>query len=220
MNQGANTAATSRPAGPPLRVLLAMYACLYALGTAGGIFGPGLVKEHPELLLAMSSVNRHLLLSIGAGISIVPFVAIAFVRLLLADPICYLLGRGWGDKTVSWFEQNAAGGTGGFGWLLKLFQRAAPVAIFLAPNNLICFLAGRANYPIKKMVALDLAGTAGRIGLMWYLGKTFESELKNVVDWIADNQFKMIAALLVLSVLNSLRKSSRQPKTMPPPPTS
>jgi membrane protein DedA with SNARE-associated domain len=197
-----------------------MYACLYALGTAGGIMGPGLVKDNPELLLAMSSVNRHLLLSIGAGISLVPFMAIAFVRLLLADPICYLLGRGWGDKAVGWVEQNAAGGTGGFGWLLKLFQRAAPVAILIAPNNLICFLAGRANYPIKKMIALDLAGTAGRLGLFWYLGKQFESELKTIVNWIADNQFKLIAALVVLSVLNSIRKTSRQPKHTPPPPTS
>jgi membrane protein DedA with SNARE-associated domain len=187
--------------------LLVAYGCLYAIGLTGGILAPRLVKNTPELLLAMNSQNRNLLLAIGADVSVWGFFGIAALRLFAADPVCYLLGRGWGDRAFDWVESN--GGIGSFDWIIRWFSKAPWLAILIAPNNVVLFLAGRTAYPVRRVIALDIIGTFARLGLIWWASKPFRDELNDVVNWVSDNQRWLIIGLLVISVLNTMRKQKR-----------
>ena len=58
----------------------------------GTILSANLVKDHPAALLALSARNRHLLLTVAAGIGVVPYAVISFLRLLTPAIAFYLLG--------------------------------------------------------------------------------------------------------------------------------
>ena len=63
-----------------------------------------------SLLITLDARNRHLLLVVAAGIGAVPFFAIGFFRLLISDPLFFLLGRWYGEPATA-----VARGQGGEG---------------------------------------------------------------------------------------------------------
>jgi hypothetical protein len=217
-----------REGGFRLNTLLSIVGALWVIGFIGGIIGPGMVKRNPELVIAMNSVNRHLLLAIGADISAWAFFVIGFLRLIAVDSFAYLLGRGWGDQGLAWIEANSipqppgtvpvtstvvSGGSpvgnGQLGWIGRLFDRAAPVAIFLSPNLIVCSMAGRSRYPLRKMIPLDLAGTVGRLVLVWWLGRQFPDTLKSIVDFMGRYQWRVTLGLFVIAIIVTWRKMAK-----------
>jgi membrane protein DedA with SNARE-associated domain len=210
---GSMTPGSDRPPIDPQHLSRRLAPCiaLYAMATVGGFLGPTLVTKHPALLLMLDSRNRHLLLTVATGLSPQAFFAIGFVRLLLPDPFFYLLGRDYGHRGIGWIERQTQGQTGYLGWVQRWFDKAAPVLIFVMPNIYVCLLAGMdARINPRKMIPIDVAGTVARLALFWWAGKQFETQLKEVLDFIQRYQWTLVAALVAVSVLQSVRQQRRR----------
>jgi membrane protein DedA with SNARE-associated domain len=207
---------------PPARTrasgaLLAICAVIYLMGFVGGWLGPRLL-DRPELLLALDSRNRHLLAAIGAGITVVPFLAIAFVRLTVVDPFFYRLGTHHGERSIAWLEAQTQGNLGVVGWVQAAFTKVGWLVVLVMPNLLVSALAGTYRMPFKRFFALDLVGTATRLAIMWALGQQFRPELEDAVDFVRRYQWWFVGGLLLASVVQSSVKAARSGRAVLPDP--
>ena len=126
-------------------------ALLSFVSTAGTLAAPAL-RAKPLLLIALSPRLPFLVLAAPRA-ALVPFVIIGTVRLCIADPFHFLLGR-----------RLASPGRGG-GRLAarivghRLARPASAAAVVLRPTGRHLALAGAVGLRPRVVVALDLAGT-------------------------------------------------------------
>ena len=126
-----------------LTLLLVPIGALVAMANVGTALAPRLVTHHPALLITLDARNRHLLLVVAAGIGAVPFFTIGFFRLLVSDPLFFLLGRWYGEPALQWLEAKAGtGATRQLRWLERKFGRWGAPLVAIMPNNAICLFAG------------------------------------------------------------------------------
>lgn len=142
-----------RPAadGPTTAVVLPL-VILSLVSAAGTLAAPVLQSRNPLLLMVLSPRVPFLLLAVP-HVGFVPFVAIGTVRLCLADPFHFRLGRrlGWlrhsGGRPARWLV--------GHRWA----RPATAAAVVLRPNGRHLALAGAVGLRAWVVVALDLVGT-------------------------------------------------------------
>jgi membrane protein DedA with SNARE-associated domain len=134
------------------------------------------------------------------------------VRLVVSDPLFFLLGYWYGDAAVEWMERR----TRTWGQMLrqieKWFGKAAYPLVFIAPNNYICLFAGAAGMSIRAFVVLNVTGSLFRLWLVRLFGKAFEAPLDVVVDWIGDNRGILLVVTIGL-VLVSIALEARSGET-------
>ena len=113
--------------------------------------------RHPAWLIALNARNRNLAL-VTNHLDPWTYYGIGIVRLLLSDPLFFLLGYWYGDAAVAWMERR----TKTWGQMLRQiegwFGKAAYPLVFFAPNNPICLFAGAAGMPIKAFFAVNIGG--------------------------------------------------------------
>ncbi|HET6772261.1 MAG TPA: hypothetical protein VFH36_03060 [Acidimicrobiales bacterium] len=198
---------TDRPAPPPgaparprpsRRAVMLVglpLAALVVVSNVGDALAPTLVDTHPAWLIALNARNRNLIL-VSNYLDPWTFYGIGIVRLLISDPLFFLLGYWYGDAAVKWMERR----TRTWGQILRQFEgwfgKAAYPIIFIAPNNVFCLFAGASGMPVRAFVALNVSGTVFRLWLVRRFGEAFESPIDDLVGWIGDNR----AILLVISV--------------------
>ena len=185
-----------RPPGRhTLKLLVAPIVVLIVISNVGDALAPKLVEDNPLLLIAMNARNRNLILTTNQ-LDAVSYYAVATVRLLLSDPLFFLIGYWYGDTAITWMEQR----TKSFGTMLREWERwftkAAYPLVFIAPNNVICLLAGGAGMRVSTFFALNVTGTIARLYLIRRLGETFERPIDAVLDFIA----RYRGPLLVVSI--------------------
>ena len=194
----------ARAAGPPARrppsrravTLVSIPLIVFVIiSYVGDALAPSLVDRHPLLLIMLNARTRNLAL-VTNELDPLSYYGVGFVRLVVSDPLFFLLGHWYGDAAVHWMERR----TRTWGQLLRQieqwFGKAAYPIVFLAPNNFICLFAGASGMSLRAFVVLNTTGTLFRLWLVRVFGKAFESPLDSVVDWIADNR----AILLVVTV--------------------
>lgn len=186
---------------PPRRLLPLLVVPLVGLVIAsnvGDALAPTLVNEHPVWLMALNARNRNLVLVVNNVDPLVYFV-VGTLRLLLSDPLFYLLGWFYGDAAVRWAERRAPT----FGEMLRqvehLFSKAAWPIVFLAPNNYICLFAGSAGMRPLVFLVLNVSGTVFRLWLIKITGEAFEAPLDDLLGIIREYQWPLtaLAALMV-----------------------
>lgn len=198
----------------PLPWLITPIVILSMTGTIADILGPKLIVEHPQLQMFLNPRNRYMILA-AATVEVVPFFVIGFLRLVLTDPIGFVLGRQYGEAALKWAGEKM-GDEGRFIQRVeRFFGKAAPIIILLAPNLYMCILAGASGMKVRVFAALNVIGTVGRLVLFRIAGHAFRDELLDVVDWIGRNQKWLIVASFVLVALQSAR--SRQRGTLETP---
>lgn len=162
----------------------------------GDALAPTLVDQHPLLLIALNARNRNLALTTNL-LDPLPFYLVGSVRLLLSDPLFYLLGWYYGDAAVRWAERN----TRTFGELLrvveKYFSKLSVPLVFLAPNNFICLFAGATGMRPLVFLVANVTGTFFRLWVIRTLGNVFSEPIDWILGFIADYRIP----LLVLSVV-------------------
>jgi len=168
---------------------------LVVMSYIGDAFAATLVKSHPVWLMALNSRTRNLAL-VTNQVDPWTFYTVGITRLLLSDPLFFLLGHWYGDSAVTWMERR----TKTWGQMLRgierFFGKAAYPLVFLAPNNYICLFAGAAGMSLRAFVVLNVTGSFFRLWLVRVFGRAFEAPIDTVVDWIGDNR----AILLVITV--------------------
>ncbi len=191
----------------PLPILLTPIVILALLGTVADIIGPGLITERPLLQMFLNPRNRYLLLA-SPQVDTIPFFVVGFVRLVLTDPLFYLLGVQYGDAALRWAERKLDDDVGFIRTAERLFARFGSVVILIAPSGYLCLLAGATGMRVRRFVVLNLAGTVGRLVLFRVLGETFKDELLRVLGYIQRYQWWLIALSLVVVAIQSRRKRS------------
>ena len=148
------------------RRMLLPLAALTAVSTLGTMAAPGLTQR-PLLLVALSPRLSFLALA-APKVGLVPFLVVAGIRLCLADPFHFVLGRRHGtkaiDKLIRW------------SWLRKahdLASKSVPLLVFLRPNGTNLAIAGASRNRTLHIAAADIFGTLVYLVLVHQLGTSF-----------------------------------------------
>lgn len=185
-----------RPSKRAVTLLAIPLACVAAVSVAGDAIMPGIVDEHPLLLIALNPRNRNLVLATNQ-LDAWSYYTVGFFRLLLTDPLWFLLGYWYGETALRWAEQRTRTFGDTLRWLERGFSKAAYPLVVVAPNNWICLFAGSAGMGLATFFVLNIAGTIGRLYLIRVLGEQFESPIGEVLDFIGEYRLP----LLVLSII-------------------
>jgi membrane protein DedA with SNARE-associated domain len=92
---------------------------------------------------------------------------------------------------------------------VRLFGKAAPLVILVAPNLYMCILAGASGMKVRTFLALNVVGTIGRLLLVRLTGNVFEDELESVLHWIRRYQWWLVGISVVVVALQTIRSRRR-----------
>jgi membrane protein DedA with SNARE-associated domain len=203
--------ARRRPSRRALTLVGLPLAALVIISWVGDALAAGLVDTHPALLIALNARNRNLIL-VSNYLDAWTFYSIGFVRLLVSDPLFFLLGYWYGDAAVRWMERR----TRTWGQILRQFEqwfgKAAYPLVFIAPNNIFCLFAGASGMPLAAFLVLNVSGTIFRLWLVRQFGEALESPIDALVGWIGDNRIILLAISISL-VLLSIALEARRGET-------
>lgn len=183
---------TPTPGRRTLILIAAPLVVLVVIANIGDALAPTLVDRHPLLLIAMNARNRNLALTTNL-LDPVPYYAVGFFRLLLSDPLFYLLGYFYGDAAVRWVERNTRSLGGQLRWVESKFSRWGVPLVFAVPNNWICLFAGASRMRPVVFITANVAGTITRLYLIRVLGRTFEGPIDWILEFIAEYRLPLLA---------------------------
>jgi membrane protein DedA with SNARE-associated domain len=153
-----------------------------AVAQVGDALAPTLLVEHPLLLVAMIPRTRYLVLT-APLVDVVPFFVVGLVRLVLTDPVFFAFGRRYGDVGIRWIERKS-GSPRTVQTAERWFRKASHPIVAVAPNNLVCVLAGATGMRTAPFLVLNLGGTAVRMALVVWVGDVFSDQLLDVTDFV------------------------------------
>ncbi len=153
---------------------------------------PTLVNDHPLWLLGLSSLNRYLVATTPVT-DFWPFLVVGTARLMLPDPFFYLLGWWYGDRGLVWLNHRFPSVLRSWALFEKFFRRFRYPAVFVAPNNAVCLLAGVDRMPFVPFLVTGFAGTVARILLIRATGDLFASPLGWVLDFVERWRWPLLA---------------------------
>lgn len=188
--------APARPSRTKLTLTIVPIIGLIICSNIGDALTTTWAEEHPLALIALNSRNRILVLTTNQ-LDALPYYLVASVRLLVSDPLFFLLGRWYGESAVRWIEKRSPT----YGNLVRRAERsfgaAAYPLVLVAPNQWICLLAGAAGMSVAVFFALNIVGTFVRLYLIRELGETFEAPIDDLLGFFRDYRLE----LFVVSVL-------------------
>lgn len=202
----AEAAPTAR-SGP---IWVVLFVLLVVCTNIAGATWATLDDEHPLRLIALSARNRYLVLAVPSVSSPFLWALIGALRLALAAVVCHMIGRVYGDRALRWFwrflgmpqEQVA-----------KFEQQVAKAEWFVVPffvgSNIVWALTGAAATSWRRLLPMFAIGVSVRLALLWWLSKTFESELRDVIEWTNRYQIWIIIGSVAIVVLVNLRNFRR-----------
>lgn len=189
-----------RPTRPQLWLVVAPIVGLMIFAYVGDALTTSWADRHPLALTLLNARNRILVLTTNQLDAWSYYLAAGF-RLMVGDPLFYLLGVWYGDGALRWVE----GRSRTFGEQVRLYERAFAKAayplVLIAPNAWICLFAGAAGMRVATFLALNLTGTAVRLYFIRRLGQAFESPIGSVLDFFARFRWPLFIASVVLVVL-------------------
>lgn len=191
-----------------LAALLSGVGILLVASNVGNLLYANLVERHPALLLSLNSTNR-VLVGVTNQLDPVTYYGIGFIRLLLADPLFYLLGLFYGDAAIRWIERKAGDGAASIVWFEKAFYKARYPIVLIAPNNPVCLLAGATGMPLPVFLTLNAIGTASRLYLARLFGEAFTKPITAVTGFLDRYRWPILAVSLALFALQSVLKKKQ-----------
>ena len=191
-----------------LALIVVPVACVAIVSSVGDAISPTLVVEEPLLLEALVPRNRYLVL-VAPQLDFWPFFLVGLVRLALTDPLFYLFGRWYGDAAITWTERRL-GAPGSVRRLEHWFRRAAYPIVAIAPNNIVCVLAGAAGMSVPGFLVANLGGTAVRMILIWWIGDVFSEPLLDVIDFVGRYRWILTGISVVVVVVSVVRARRRK----------
>ncbi|MFK8022443.1 MAG: hypothetical protein AB8G26_00660 [Ilumatobacter sp.] len=202
----------ARPSWAPFT--LAAFVALVICTNVAAFAWPKLIESdspQPELLLLLSSRNRWLVLALGSDVSLPAYFVIGFLRVGLAFLVCHLIGRAYADTAIGWFKKYLGFNDEAEASFDRGFEKAewALIPIF-AGSNVVGVLTGVRHTPWKKLVVLLSIGIFGRLLLMLWLERAFESQVESFIDFTTSNQRWFIIGSVALVVLVNLKNFRRR----------
>ena len=184
-----------------LTILLIPIVAFSIAGTVTNVMAPALINEHPLVVIFFNPISRYLILA-SNQVETWEFFFVGFFRLVLTDPLYFLLGRWFGDGALDWIE-NKTGNSGMVPFVKKWFGRAGPAIVFFAPNAYVCLLSGAARMSLRLFIALNLVGTLSRLVLIKLTGEALEPYLEPVLDFIRRYQWQLVGLSILIFTIQS-----------------
>jgi membrane protein DedA with SNARE-associated domain len=197
-----------RPSRLKVRLVVGALLCMVVANWIGDLLTTTWADTHPLALIALNSRNRVLVLT-TINLDPVSYYTVASARLLLSDPLFFLLGRWYGDAAIRWVERKWASQGQVMRWFEGAFAKASYPLVFLAPNNPVCLFAGAAGMPVALFFALNLSGTLVRLYAIRVFGATFESPIQDVLGFFQDYRLPLLglsAVLVTVSIVLDRRR--------------
>src|SRR3546814_20511043 len=94
------------PSPHTLKLLVAPVILLVICSNVANVMWPTLQEDHPLLLIALSSINRYLIL-VSDQLDALSYYGVGTLRLLVSAPLFFLLGYWYGDRALAWMAQKA-----------------------------------------------------------------------------------------------------------------
>ena len=200
----------ARVRDPRLQLLVAAYAALYVAANIGSVMAPRLVKHHPAVLILTSARIRHLLFVIPAGLGAVPYGVIGAVRMVLAATVCYLLGRWYGARGLTWLDRQLdQRRPATLRWLEVATDRVGWLVLLLMPgSNIVCALVGHRKLSPRRFAVIVAIGTGLRLWWVWLAAHHWEKSLKKSLDWIGRYQWWLVAGFLAVTIFQAWRRTA------------
>ena len=151
------------------RRLLLPLAALTAVSSLGTVAAPGLIAGGQPLLLVALSPRLSFLAIAAPHTHLLPFLLVAGIRLCLADPFHFVLGRRHGTKAVDRLSNKHR-------FLAKataLATRSIPLLVFLRPNGTNLAIAGASTQRTLHVAVADIVGTVAYLLLIHRLGAQY-----------------------------------------------
>jgi hypothetical protein len=190
-------------------VLAAFIGLVICTNVANAVWA-GWVDSSPEGLLALSSRQRYLVLAVASGISPFWYVAIGAARIGLAFVVCHLIGRAYREQALYWFTRYLGVTKESLDTFNRGFATAEIGLIpFFAGSNIVAVLTGVHRTPPVRLAVLLAIGIAGRLALMWWLAKTFEEPLLDVLDFLQRYQWWAVGISVAIVILVNVRNFRR-----------
>ncbi len=214
---GSDDTEPRRPDGPPSRLALtAVVVPIIALVVAnniGNAFAPALLPDpsdpsrssNPLLLIALSPAMRNQIAVVNY-VAPALFLVVAGLRLLAPDPFFFALGRWYGDAGIRWMEKRSAMAGGALREIERWFTKAAPVVVFIAPNNLICVLAGAAGMRRTTFWVANVTGTIARLLLIMWFADLLSGQIDTVLTWVADYRPWLLGISIIAVAVVGIRQ--------------
>ena len=199
-----------------LRVSILVAGVSLVAGWAGSALLPQLVDNNPRALIALNPSNPNLIL-VSTQITTFWFFLIGFARLVASDPFNYLIGMHFGAQAFAYVERRSRTYGPYMRQFEEYFRRFSDIIVFLAPNNLVCILAGGTGMPIARFLLANASGTLIRLILIKQFGDTFSSPIEGVVDFIGQYRLPFLAisfALVGWTIFGEFRGDNSELKTL------
>lgn len=199
-----------RPTRRQLLFVVGPIVALVILAYIGDALTTTWADRHPLALTLLNARSRILVLTTNQ-LDTWSYYLAAGARLLLSDPLFYLLGYWYGDGALKWVERRSKS----FGEQVRLYEKAFSKAAYplvvVAPNPWICLFAGAAGMRLPVFFALNIAGTMGRLYLIRRLGEAFQEPIGSVLDFFARYRLPLLvlSVVLVAFVVWNDRRSQR-----------
>ena len=190
-----------RPSRRALSFVVVPLIAMVIASNVGDALATTLATSHPAWLIALNARNRNLIL-VTNHLDAWTYYGIGTVRLLLSDPLFFILGLWYGDAAVVWMERRTQTWGQMLRQLQKWFGKAAYPIIFVAPNNAICLFAGAAGMPLRAFFAVNIAGTFARLWLIRRFGQAFESPIDDVLGFLRDYRIPLLILSVVMVIVS------------------
>ncbi|HEX2266605.1 MAG TPA: hypothetical protein VHI97_00200 [Actinomycetota bacterium] len=187
-----------------LTLLLTPIVVLTAAGIFADWFAAAIITDHPLLQMFLNPRLRYLALA-SNQIDPVPFFLVGFFRLVLTDPLYYLLGRWYGEAALRWMERHGGESGAAVRILERWFAKAAYPMVALAPNGFICLLAGTTGMRPAVFAALNVGGTIVRLIVVRAFAEALEEPLGAVLNFIGKYQWWVVGISCALGLLQLWR---------------
>lgn len=204
------------PSKPIIYVVAALSAASMLAGWAGDLLLAEIVDRNPLLLVLLSPRNRNLVLATNE-LDAVTYYLVGFFRLIASDPANFLLGYWFGERALRWVKRRSKT----YGPLMDdgeaLFRKVGPVIVFMAPNNIVCALAGATGMKVRTFLALNVLGTIFRLATIRRVGESLASPIGSVTDWIGEHRIWVLslsAAALAWTIFGEFRGDDSELQTL------
>ncbi len=212
MESGPEISTRPTPSRRTLWLIVVPLIGLVIAAQTGDALAPTLVDQHPLLLISLNARNRNLILVVNQ-VEPLWFFLVGTARLMASDPLFYLLGYFYGDSAVQWVERRSRRWGEWVRQFEDVFRKASYPLIFIAPNNLICVLAGSSGMRPFVFFVLNFTGTITRLVLITWLGEQFEQPIEWVLDFIREYRWWLLAlstTIVAAMTLNEIRSGTSE----------
>lgn len=194
-------------------MLMAFVGLVIATNVATAVWARW-IETNPAGLLALSSRNRYLALTLAAGVPITAYVALATARITAAFAVCHLIGRAYRGHALNWFTRYLGMTPESLDAFQRIYERAKWVVIpFFVGSNIIAVISGVQRTSARVLALLLGIGIAARLALFWWLARVFEAPLVDFLEWVQRYQWWVVGisvALVLVINSNNFRRGAKR----------